>query len=1039
MRTLLIIVFFACLVLAFFHDVVIGPNLFLDANPFYYDPWQTYASDDNLAQKTYRTDSFTTYLPRRALLSARIESGGFPLWNPYVFAGMPFFADPQTRVLYPIELLLTQVDPLKAMGYDVALHIFIAMVGMFLFLRIIKVTRLGAVIGGTSYAFSSFFYVRYGDPTLIASAAWIPFFFYGFELARKHGRLGTLLLTAFFTMGYLAGFPQVLVFGVGALLVYALWLSLDGADPGRWHALKGNITILGIAGILSILLVSVQMIPFIEFFRESVGLHYSFEQIRTVYMAPAVLLLRSLYPGFFGNPLAGTDWSDLPRETIHPYHSEFAVYCGAGVLILALVALRVIRQSPRLKVLLALLVLSISLAVSPHLLRIAYALLPVLRVAKISRIAVVGCFALSAMAAIGLTTISRNRDAVRKYLLVVVICVIGFALLSSVVFELAGESVFANLAGKARMIPEAQWETIHGQSRTGMVRAWALDDQAGWLAYERKQLRWGMVLVILSAALVWISARFAASRRKLGLVVGVLVAGVLIFDIVYTAKTYYVTQSPGSVRETEGLRALRNVLGTGGRWRTRSIRRTLEEMATLPANTNQIFGLHSIDGTSTMYPRSYAEFKTTQIETEATIDSPLNERSWLASDLDDLMGVRFLVARRNDHRYASSAVFRSIATAIQSPSSLGMLEVGGETRLALRQEPGDSLNFNIAIVSADTLSFAIGFESDSIPGDSVFFQLDIKVEQAEAHFRRGYDLSRDDGNWYPVAIDVSKIRGTHGVITASLTSTRSEGEGSIRGGWSRFESVCGLCPLETTPAGYRVEPRSRGSALSLQLSSTSREIPLEIRFDDGSELRRWVVFPRDMKSRWILVDLKKKKRTGLVLRSDSTFSVEHCRQVWRGWIQDLDCQLIYDTDMCIYENTAAVEKGICVDAKKLEEDDIDGSRVLALRALVNLDAVKCGTCEIESYEPERVVLRVSADRDCFVLLQDMYYPGWRASVDGEEVEILETDIGIRAVRAPQGEHMVVMTFRPRSFYAGILLTCIGLVLVVTYAVTYDVS
>jgi hypothetical protein len=1039
MRTLLIIVFFACLVLVFFHDVLIGPNLFLNANPFYYDPWQTYASDDDLAQKTYRTDSFTTYLPRRALLSARIESGNFPLWNPYVFAGMPFFADPQTRVLYPIELLLTQVDPLRAMGYDVALHVFIAMVGIFLFLRIIKVTRLGAVIGGTSYAFSSFFYVRYGDPTLIASAAWIPFFFYGFELARKHGRPGTLLLTAFFTMGYLAGFPQVLVFGVGALAIYALWLGLDRADPGRWHALKGNITILGTAGALSTLLVSVQMIPFIEFFRESVGLHYSFEQLRTVYMAPAVLLLRSLYPGFFGNPLEGTDWSDLAREAIHPYHSEFAVYCGAGVLILALVALRVIRQSPRLKALLTLLALSIGLAVCPYSLRVGYALLPVLRVAKISRIAVLGCFALSAMAGIGLTTISRSRHAVRKHVTVVVICGIGLVLLFSVVFELAGESIVADLVEKARSVPKAQWATIHGQTRSGIVRDWALGDQSGWLDYERKQLQWGMVLVILSAALIWISARLAASRRKLGLVVGVLVAGVLIFDIVHTAKTYYVSQSPGSVRETEGLRALRNVLGPGGRWRTRSIRWTLEEMTTLPANTNQIFGVHSIDGTSTMYPKSYAAFKTAQIETEASIDSPLNRRSWLASDLDDLMGVRFLVAGRNDHRYASSAVFRSIATAIQSPSSLGMLEVGGETRLALRQEPGDSLTFNISVVSADTLSFAIGFESDNIPGDSALFHLDIKGEQAEVRFRRGYDLSGDDGDWHPVAIDVSKLRGTSRVITASLTSTCAEAEGSIRAGWSRFESDFGRCPIETTSAGYRVEPRSRGSALSLELTSTSREIPLEIQFDDGSELRRWVTFPPHMKSRWILVDLKKRTRTGLVLRSDSTFSIEHCRQVWRGWIQDLDCHLIYDTDMCIYENTAAVEKGICVDANKVEPREIDGSPLLALRSLTSVDAVKCGTCEIESYEPERVVLRVSADRDCFVLLQDMYYPGWRASVDGEEAEIIETDVGIRAVRAPRGEHIMIMTYRPWSLYAGLLLTCIGLVLVVRYAVTRDVS
>ncbi len=1032
-KNLAVILLFACIVLIFFRDVLIGPDLLLDANPFYYDPWKQYASEDGLQRGTYWPDSFTTYLPRKVLLSESIAEGRLPLWNPYIFAGAPFFADPQARALYPVELLLTQVDPLRAIGYDVAIHVLLAMTGMFLFLRAIRVTTLGAVVGGCSYAFSSFFYVRYGFPTFIASAAWIPFFFYGFELAKRSERLGTLLLTLFFTMGYLSGFPQILIFGIGALLIYGLWLSVDRSSADRRAALRRTTRIIGIAGALSMLLVSVQMIPFIEYFRESVGLHYEFDQLRTVYLAPPVLLLRSLFPGLFGNPVEGTDWSDLPREMVHPYHPEFAVYCGIGVLVLAVISVRLIRQSPRLRVLTFLLVLSAGLAVSPYLLRAGYTLLPVLRTARISRTSVVACFILSTMGAIGLTSISYKREATRKYLPRVLVCVVAVVLASSIVFELAGESMIANLAEKARSIPEDQWERIPGYTRSGRIREWAEGSQSEWVAYERRQLRRGGYFILLISGLMWLWLRLSAHGRKSRTLVGILLAGLMAFDIVSVAKTYYLSQAPGSVWETEGISILKEVLGTQGRWRTRTARRTLEEMLALPTNVNQIFGVHSLEGTSTMYPRSHADLKTMQTATEAVIDAPLNRRQWLASNVDDLMCVRFLVAPSAQHRYVASSVLKSAAAATESPSSVGMLRVGGEPRLALRQEPGDRLTFQVSFPPADTLGFAIGFEADAArAGDSVFFKLECASDLDAVHYRQGFDLS-GSGNWHPVTLDVSKLKGQQGSMAVSLESTAADGRPSIMGGWSRFEFVFRRAPLEATARGYEIGLGSRGLALSLVLRSKTREVPLTVTFDDRSVSHRWVSFRAGMKSRSVMVDLKGRGRNRLMLESDSTFSVEYCCQVWRGWIQDLDCQLIYDGDMCVYENTGAVEKGLCVDPAQIEITMVDGEPELSLGSLETVDDAWCGECEITSYQSDRVVAEVSAACECYLLFQDMYYPGWQAYVDGREARILKTDLGIRALEIPQGNHTITMVFRPRSLYAGLVLTCVGLVMTAVYA------
>jgi hypothetical protein len=46
-------------------------------------------------------DAFVYFYPQRAYLAQSLVEGRLPLWNPYLFMGAPFLANPQTAVLYP--------------------------------------------------------------------------------------------------------------------------------------------------------------------------------------------------------------------------------------------------------------------------------------------------------------------------------------------------------------------------------------------------------------------------------------------------------------------------------------------------------------------------------------------------------------------------------------------------------------------------------------------------------------------------------------------------------------------------------------------------------------------------------------------------------------------------------------------------------------------------------------------------------------------------------------------------------------------------
>jgi hypothetical protein len=65
-----------------------------------------------------------------------------------------------------------------------------------------------------------------------------------------------------------------------------------------------------------------------------------------------------------------------------------------------------------------------------------------------------------------------------------------------------------------------------------------------------------------------------------------------------------------------------------------------------------------------------------------------------------------------------------------------------------------------------------------------------------------------------------------------------------------------------------------------------------------------------------------------------------------------------------------------------------------------------------AYANTEVTVEVEADRAGFVLLNDVWHPWWKATVDGAEAEILKANVVFRAVQVPAGRHTVRFEFQP---------------------------
>ncbi len=1041
MKTVIVLCLFALAVTAFFSDVLFGPSVLLDASPYAFHPWRSHASPEDLQYRTYRMDGLLTYLPRQVEVSRSFRSGRFPLWNPYIYTGMPFFADPQTRVIYPVSALLAWMDPAEATGYDVAIHFLIAMVGMYLFLRAVDTTTAGSIVGAFAYGFSSFFYCRVGQPPFVAAASWIPFFFYAYERARRSERTGTLLLIGFLAMGYLAGFPQIFMLGVGGLVIYAIAINVDRMVAKRPTDWLRSLRVLTISGVCSMLLVSVQLVPFLEFIRSSVGLNIEFDKMRDVYQSPPALLLKSFFPDLFGNPVAGTDWSGLVREAVHPYTPDFIIYCGIGCILVALGGLVFARRLRRMRALIVLFFVSIGLATSPLLLRIAYALLPMFRYSRVARVGVLGCFALAGLAGLTISMLSRETDSdSRRPFLRVLLAALAVIIVGGLLFMAAGRAYIDKVAEKARSLGPEFWQGALAQLRSGKLAEWAEGETSVWFAYVRGRLLLGMGLAALASlaisAYAW-PRRLGVNLRRAALIG---FGAVLLFDLGLTSRGYFVTQPSADFPDVAGIRVLKAALGSPGRWRTRSVSYSPEYVSTLPGNANQILKIQSLEGTSTIVPGAYYDGLLKSFD-DAVIPERLR-KSYLPFEpeeirLSDLACVRYVAAEATQAPYVLSPVLRTIVDGLagRAPDReiVRLIALGDDRRLALRQGLNEAFTFALQIPDVSRLDFAVGFTGgEATEGDSLRFLLMLDGPPKRIEFARAFDLASDRDRWHEVSLDIAAVSGEVIRGAVGVVSSAEGAPPAITAGWSGMDLVFEDCSIDTIPRGYRIDVGGIREFAGLTLRSEAQELPLTFSLGSGVKRIRWVGFPSHMPLRHIAVDLAPATADRILVESDSSFSLEGVKTIHMGSVYP-DYQLVHDSDMHIYENFAAMERGVCLDRTMVSVNESAGEPRLALAAMDDMGEARCGRCRIVSYEPERVELDIAAERDCFVLFQDMYYPGWKAYVDEEPCEFIKADVGFRVLEVSGGEHTVVMEFKPGSLKVGLALSCLGLLFTLVYA------
>jgi hypothetical protein len=93
-----------------------------------------------------------------------------------------------------------------------------------------------------------------------------------------------------------------------------------------------------------------------------------------------------------------------------------------------------------------------------------------------------------------------------------------------------------------------------------------------------------------------------------------------------------------------------------------------------------------------------------------------------------------------------------------------------------------------------------------------------------------------------------------------------------------------------------------------------------------------------------------------------------------------------------------------------------------------------GSAQIERYSENEVVILSKTDAPTFLVLTDIYYPGWTCYVDGRPVKIYRAYGAVRAVFINAESQEIVFKYEPNSFRTGLLITVLSMVIIFLCAI-----
>jgi hypothetical protein len=924
-------------------------------------------------------DGLLQNVPFRVAAAQIIRSGHLPLWDPYIFSGMPLLATAQVGILYPLNWFFLTFSAATATNLMVIATYMVAGLGAYLYARRTSVSVVGAVITALAWQFGGAAIGQISHINIVQTAVLLPWVLWSVERYADKGRVRNgALISGLLAVQFFAGHQQAFVNSLLLVSAYLVVMFIANRELRRRYLAAFAFIATGL------LLAAIQILPTYELLRRSERSAATYEFF-TSFSLPKRFILAFVAPYVMG----GGDGRLFRAPYVGPpFYAEMAGYVGVITIMLALVAL-LIKPDVRTKFWAAVGMICLLLAFGGFAPLYIYKLIyyvPLLNLFRVpARHLMEVDFALAVLAGRGFTVLRARRSSSQMRLVtafvvaaVVLFTVIAVTILRPAEFHLA------------RAVP------------TTFLRA--------------PELFIPVLLAAMSACAVW---RFSRARRG----ATAFMLGVLVLDLaLWGQSSGWFVGSPRSgdeyFHEPEIVQMLNQVApGERSSFRVLTAPHQFDPaVAPVPPSVSHspdwvlwtqpdIYMMHGIQnaaGYDGFGLERYSQLAGRMKVWGELTDPDTSLRS--GSREIDLANVRYLISMRKQ------SGSDTLAGVFAKPE-----QTYGDYRFAANDlgisslSKDKQLSFSVPPVEIDGVALVTQLSwSENVPNNTPVAVLRLRFADghtSDLQLRAGVDTSE----WSYDRPDIrARIRHSRGVVANSYQVSDTQGSYDAH----TYITVLALPgPAKITGGEFLLKPDPGWPDLGLTVFRVSLL---------NNHENKTYALTRDMFS----IDHKANEpgaasnRWKRLTQTPYVEVFENGTAMPRAWLAS-QTRVLDQTAMLEVIRTGRFADGLKWDP---------GTTALLEGPPAGATPAGSGMAEITRYEPNRIEVNTKSDAPSILVLSENHYPGWRAYVDGQFVETLRVDYNLRGAALPAGEHKVEFVYRPKSVFLGATVSLVALAL-----------
>ena len=943
-------------------------------------------------------DGFLFNVPVRVAAAQMILAGHLPLWDPYIFSGMPLLASAQGGLLFPPNWFYLVFSPAVATNLMVVSTYMIAALGAYLYARRTGASVVGATITSLIWQWGGFLIGQISHINIVHTATLLPWVLWALEEYVRTGKRGrAVLLAVLVAVQAFAGHQQTFAYSLMLVAAYAILMAVTNAQNRKRYL--GSLAFI-VAGVL---IAAVQIVPTFELLRNSTRAAATYEFF-TSFSMPRRFALTLFAPYVMGG---GDARLFKALYTGPPFFTEFLVYAGILGIMLAAVAV-LLKPDILTKFWIGVAIVAFLLALGGHAPLRLYSLIyhiPVLNLFRVpSRHLMELQFALAVLAGRGLTALATRRESQpehsRKMWRVAIAIGLTFTLACLAVTWLRPANFHP---GRVAAI--------------SVMRAPEL-----------------FMPIVLAAASGWALWAFARRRRR----ATALLLAVLAFDLIIAGQSSgWYTGSPRT---------------DGEYWRLPEVVKTLREIAPSDTSSYRILTApHTFDPGVPPVPPSVSHSTDWVLWTQADVymvhgiqnaagydGFGLERYSQLAgrmkvwgelTDPDttlrgnsreiDLLNVRYLFSMRPQASAPSSAsTLNDFPPATENYGGFGFAQNNfGIPYL----NQAKRLTFAIPPVEVNQVALLTNLAwSENVPNKTVIGRVRLKAKDGRV-FEFALKAGVDSAEWSYDRPEIrDRIQHQRPAVATSYEVTDAQGNYQAHTYFSAF-ALPGK--ISITSGEILLESKPQWPNLQLSVGRVSL-----VNTEEGKSYplrREWVsIEPLASPTQVAEVPKPNSARWKLVSQTQYVDIFENARALPRAWLV---------SEVRTMDERSVLE---VIRTGKLPDESQWNPLKTALVDSQPAGSIQgCTTCEaqVTQYEPNRISVKTRSDTASVLVLSENHYPGWRARVDGQAAEVMRVNYNQRGILLPPGGHLVTFVYQPKSVLIGFIISLLTFIVLLGWS------